>query len=82
MHTLGDVRTHDLQAAAISGAADPAAQAQGCPTKPVFIGQPFGHGGNADQSVRNLAQVAQSVPKQPVMIVNRAGANATAPRTC
>lgn len=75
MRRSGDVRTRALVAAVILGAAAAAAQAQTYPTRPVTIVVPFGPGGDADQSARNLAQVAQGVLKQPVVIVNRAGAS-------
>jgi len=53
----------------------PRVQAQTYPTKPVTIVVPFGAGGDADQSARNLSIVAQGVLKQPVVIVNKPGAS-------
>jgi tripartite-type tricarboxylate transporter receptor subunit TctC len=52
-----------------------AAIAQGYPAKPVQIIVPFSAGGDADQSARNLAAHAQALLGQPLVIVNKAGAN-------
>jgi tripartite-type tricarboxylate transporter receptor subunit TctC len=59
--------------AASAGAA--LAQAPAYPAKPVQIIVPFSAGGDADQSARNLAAHAQALLGQPLVIVNRAGAN-------
>lgn len=49
--------------------------AQSYPSKPITIVVPFVAGGDADQSARNLATVAQNVLKQSIVIVNKAGAS-------
>ncbi|MCX2863703.1 tripartite tricarboxylate transporter substrate binding protein [Paucibacter sp. PLA-PC-4] len=51
------------------------AQTQNYPVKPVSIIVPFSAGGDADQSARNLMVTAQELLKQPIVIVNRPGAN-------
>lgn len=53
----------------------PRAFAQAYPGKPVQIIVPFSAGGDADQSARNLAAVAQALIGQPLVVVNKAGAN-------
>ena len=53
----------------------PLLQAQTYPAKPVTIVVPFGAGGDADQSARNLSLVAQIVLKQPIVILNKPGAS-------
>jgi tripartite-type tricarboxylate transporter receptor subunit TctC len=49
--------------------------AQTYPTRPVTIVVPFAAGGDADQSARNLGVVAQSVLKQPIVVLNKPGAS-------
>ncbi len=51
------------------------AQADVYPTKPVTIVVPFSAGGDSDQSARNLSVTAQAQLGQPVVVVNRPGAN-------
>lgn len=45
------------------------------PEKPITFVVPFSAGGDADLAGRNLAAVAQGYLKQPVVVVNRAGAS-------
>ncbi len=52
-----------------------AVSAQSYPNKPITIVAPFVAGGDADQSARNLATVAQNVLKQSVIVVNKGGAS-------
>lgn len=49
--------------------------AQSYPNKPITIVVPFNAGGDADQSARNLANVAQNVLKQSILVVNKGGAS-------
>lgn len=49
--------------------------AQNYPNKPITIVVPFNAGGDADQSARNLAAVAQNVLKQPIIVTNKSGAS-------
>jgi tripartite-type tricarboxylate transporter receptor subunit TctC len=56
------------------GAASPALT-QSYPNKPITIVAPFVAGGDADQSARNLATVAQNVLKQSIVVVNKGGAS-------
>jgi tripartite-type tricarboxylate transporter receptor subunit TctC len=49
--------------------------AQTYPNKPITIVVPFAAGGDADQSARNLATVAQNVLKQSIVVVNKGGAS-------
>ena len=49
--------------------------AQTYPNKPITIVVPFNPGGDADQSARNLAIVAQSALKQSIIIANKGGAS-------
>lgn len=51
------------------------AVAQGYPTKPITIVVPFNAGGDADQSARNLGNVAQTILKQPIIVLNKSGAS-------
>lgn len=52
-----------------------AASAWAYPDKPVTFVVPFSAGGDADLAGRNLAAFAQGVLKQPVVVVNKAGAS-------
>ena len=45
------------------------------PDKPVTFIVPFSAGGDADLAGRNLANAAQSILKQPMVVVNKAGAS-------
>ena len=45
------------------------------PDKPVTFVIPFSAGGDADLAGRNLAAAAQAILKQPVVVVNKAGAS-------
>jgi tripartite-type tricarboxylate transporter receptor subunit TctC len=45
------------------------------PDKPVTLVVPFSAGGDADLAGRNLASVAQGILKQPLVVVNKAGAS-------
>ncbi len=49
--------------------------AWGYPDKPVTFVVPFSAGGDADLAGRNLGAVAQGLIRQPVVIVNKAGAS-------
>jgi tripartite-type tricarboxylate transporter receptor subunit TctC len=51
------------------------ARAQPYPDKPIQIVIPFTAGGDADQAARNLAARAQALIGQPLVLLNRAGAN-------
>jgi tripartite-type tricarboxylate transporter receptor subunit TctC len=51
------------------------AAAQSYPERPITLVVPFTAGGDADLSARNLAQRAQPYVKEPLVVVNRAGAN-------
>lgn len=51
------------------------ASAQAYPAKPVQLIVPFSVGGDADMAGRNLSAAAQSVLGQPVVVINKAGAN-------
>ncbi|MEJ7929511.1 tripartite tricarboxylate transporter substrate binding protein [Ramlibacter sp. AN1015] len=62
-------------ALALVATAAVAAHAQSYPSRPVQIIVPFSAGGDSDQSARNLAATATGVLGQPVVVVNRAGAN-------
>ena len=60
--------------ASLALAGGPAA-AQNYPNKPVTLVVPFSAGGDADQAARNLAVTAQAVLGQPIVVLNKAGAN-------
>jgi len=49
--------------------------AQTYPQRPVTLVTPFSVGGDADLAARNLAAVAQQYLGQPLVVLNRAGAN-------
>ncbi|MET4580255.1 Bug family tripartite tricarboxylate transporter substrate binding protein [Ottowia thiooxydans] len=51
------------------------ASAQSYPSKPIQLIVPFSAGGDADMAARNLSAAAQGVLGQPVVVVNKAGAN-------
>ncbi|WP_313620462.1 tripartite tricarboxylate transporter substrate binding protein [Achromobacter sp.] len=51
------------------------AAAQAYPDRPVQLIVPFSVGGDADMAARNLSAAAQGVLGQPVVVVNKAGAN-------
>ncbi len=53
------------------------AVAQTYPSKPIQLIAPFGPGGDADLSARNLAAAAQAHLSQPMVVMNRAGAGGT-----
>lgn len=57
------------------GALPGLACAQAYPSKPVQLIVPFSAGGDADMAARNLAAAAQGALGQPVVVVNKAGAN-------
>lgn len=52
-----------------------AASAWGYPDKPVTFIVPFSAGGDADLAGRNLGAAAQPLLRQPVVVVNKAGAS-------
>lgn len=49
--------------------------AQNYPTKPITIVVPYNAGGDADQSARNLGNFAQTILKQPIVVMNKSGAS-------
>ncbi|WP_454693529.1 Bug family tripartite tricarboxylate transporter substrate binding protein [Achromobacter aegrifaciens] len=49
--------------------------AQAYPAKPIQLIVPFSAGGDADMAARNLSAAAQGVLGQPIVVVNKAGAN-------
>ncbi|WP_088158588.1 Bug family tripartite tricarboxylate transporter substrate binding protein [Achromobacter xylosoxidans] len=51
------------------------ASAQSYPSKPVQFIVPFSAGGDADMAARNLSAAAQGLLGQPLVVVNKAGAN-------
>jgi len=51
------------------------ASAQAYPAKPIQLIVPFSAGGDADMAARNLSAAAQGVLGQPIVVVNKAGAN-------
>ncbi|MBO1016360.1 tripartite tricarboxylate transporter substrate binding protein [Achromobacter sp. SD115] len=51
------------------------AYTQTYPAKPVQLIVPFSAGGDADMAARNLSAAAQGVLGQPIVVVNKAGAN-------
>ncbi len=51
------------------------ASAQAYPDRPVQLIVPFSVGGDADMAARNLSAAAQGVLGQPLVVVNKAGAN-------
>jgi len=52
-----------------------ATAAQPYPDRPITLVTPFSTGGDADLAARNLAGAAQKVLGQPLVVVNRGGAN-------
>lgn len=64
-----------LCAGALALGVSAAAHAQTYPGRPVTIIVPFAAGGDADQSARNLSIVAQTVLKQSIVVLNKAGAS-------
>jgi len=71
------IRSTVLARAAICalGAIGGIAAAQTYPTKPIQLVVPFSAGGDADMAARNLSAAVQGVLGQPVVVVNKAGAN-------
>ena len=53
----------------------PDARSQGFPTRPVSVVVPFPPGGVADLTARPLATALEPILKQPVVVVNKAGAS-------
>ncbi len=62
-------------AASISCIISAPAFAQNYPIKPITIVVPYVAGGDADQSARNLATVAQNSLKQSIVVMNKGGAS-------
>jgi tripartite-type tricarboxylate transporter receptor subunit TctC len=77
MTSLSGIRPDAFARAAICilGALSGLASAQTYPAKPVQLIVPFSVGGDADMAARNLSAAAQGVLGQPVVVVNKAGAN-------
>lgn len=69
------IRLAKLLACALVGMATSAVHAQSYPSRPVQIVVPFSAGGDSDQSARNLAATATQVLGQPIVVINKAGAN-------
>ncbi|HET9576743.1 MAG TPA: tripartite tricarboxylate transporter substrate binding protein [Usitatibacter sp.] len=63
------------RAIAVAAACFIAAAASAYPDKPVTFIVPFSAGGDADLAGRNLGAAAQALLKQPVVVVNKAGAS-------
>ncbi len=59
---------------AVAATVAPAA-AQGYPNRPITFVVPFAASGDADQSARNLSVTASAILGQPVVVMNRPGAN-------
>ena len=59
----------------VYGAPAGLAAAQAYPAKPIQLIVPFSAGGDADMAARNLAAAAHGLLGQPVVVVNKAGAN-------
>ena len=62
-------------AASVSCIISAPAFAQNYPIKPITIVVPYVAGGDADQSARNLATVAQNSLKQSIVVMNKGGAS-------
>ncbi len=77
MISLSGLRPAAFARAAICvwGACTGLAAAQAYPAKPIQLIVPFSAGGDADMAARNLAAAAQGLLGQPVVVVNKAGAN-------
>lgn len=69
------VRQFFAAVASISCFISAPALAQNYPIKPITIVVPYVAGGDADQSARNLALVAQNVLKQSIIVQNKVGAS-------
>jgi tripartite-type tricarboxylate transporter receptor subunit TctC len=77
MISLSGTRPGAFARAAIClfGAFSGLASAQTYPAKPIQLIVPFSAGGDADMAARNLSAAAQGVLGQPVVVVDKAGAN-------
>ena len=69
------IRQFLTAAASISCIISASAFAQNYPNKPITIVVPYVAGGDADQSARNLATVAQNSLKQSIVVMNKGGAS-------
>ena len=75
MISLSGLRPAARAAVYVWGACTGLAAAQAYPAKPIQLIVPFSAGGDADMAARNLAAAAQGLLGQPVVVVNKAGAN-------